>query len=212
MIGLSHYDLADAELIQTCKERAKQLAEFEKDEHIYMQYVPERTMVVIGAGNKLESSVNIKNCIQDRISIIQRPSGGEAVLISPSTLLFTHIMLAEVLPSSKEFFELNLDVFTIELRELGVKDLNYRGISDLCIGDRKILGCAIYRTKRMAIFQAVLNISESPAKIAKYLLAPQRMPEYRLNRAHEEFVTSLSKEGYQISPAEIDLAARFSSS
>lgn len=205
-MNLVAYDLADAKLLQQCKIRAAKTKLFAQNEHYSMQYVPTETMVVIGAGNKIEASVNIHLCQQDGIPIVRRPSGGEAVLVSAKTLLFAHIMLGSDLPKSSEFFEQNLQLFIRQLSLLGVKDLSHQGTSDLCIKDKKIMGCAIYRSRNLLMFQSVLNISESPAKIAKYLLMPQRMPEYRSKRAHEDFVTSLAQEGYQIEAADIELA------
>jgi len=163
MIRLSEYDLADAELIASCRKTAAASDFGPQPEHHVIQYVYSRTAVVIGASNKPETSVRQDACLQDGIAVMQRPSGGEAVLISPATLLFSHIMLGSALPQSKDFFMQNLGYFEAALGNLGVQNLSFNGISDLCIGQKKILGCAIYRRPGMVLFQAVLNLSEDPA-------------------------------------------------
>lgn len=210
MISLSEYYLVDADLITSCRQKAALGLSNGNVEHHVIQYLYPRVAVVIGASNRPETSVNAETCLADGIRIIQRPSGGEAVVISPNTLLFSHIMLGPGLPASRVFFMENLGYFEAALSELGVKDLRFNGISDLCIGDKKILGCAIYRRPGMVLFQAVLNVSESPAMIAKYLAVPSRMPDYRLGRPHEDFVTSLRAEGYQMALSDIDVPARLS--
>jgi lipoate-protein ligase A len=202
---LQAYDLADARLIEYCRQQASSVDDITSPRHMALQYVPLRTMVVLGASNSVENSVYRESCSRDAIPIIQRPSGGEAVLISPQTLLFSHCMLAKALPRSADFFHQNLRLFTLTLEELGVQDLRYNGISDLCIGERKILGCAIYRRPGMVLFQAVLNVDLDPSLIVKYLRQPARMPDYRKNRSHDQFVTSLRAEGYAIAIQEIDL-------
>lgn len=207
MIELAEYDLADAPLIASCKVKAASRADNLAEEHHVVQYLHPITAVVIGASNKAESSVIASACLDDGVPVIQRPSGGEAVVISPRTLLFSHIMLGSQLPRSRDYFMLNLEVFQTELAKLGVRNLRFNGISDLCIGQKKILGCAIYRRPGMVLFQAVLNLAESPALIARYLAPPSRMPDYRQGRPHEEFVTSLEAEAYQIKAEDLDLPA-----
>jgi len=212
MIKLSEYDLADAGIIAACRSKAASGVEFDATEHHVIQYKHHKTVVVIGASNKAETSVIASACLEDGVGVIQRPSGGEAVVISPNTLLFSHIMLGPRLPNSKDFFMENLAYFQTALEALGVRNLSFNGISDLCVGARKILGCAIYRRPSMVLFQAVLNLAESPALIARYLAPPARMPDYRQGRPHEDFVTSLKAEGYNILSEEVDIATAMQAS
>ncbi len=202
---LQAYNLADTRLIEYCRQQASSVDGSTSLRQMAMQYVPPRIMVVLGASNTVENSVYREACSRDEIPIIQRPSGGEAVLISPQTLLFSHCMLAKALPRSADFFHQNLRLFTLTLEELGVQDLRFNGISDLCIGQRKILGCAIYRRPGMVLFQAVLNVDLDPEMIAKYLRHPARMPDYRKNRPHTDFVTSLRAAAYDLAPTDIDI-------
>lgn len=212
MIQLSAYELPDAKLIADCRIKAPKIKEQGLVEHHVMQYGYTGRAVVLGASNKLEDSVNIQACISDQVPVFKRPSGGEAVLISDGSLLFSHIMLGTGLPASKDYFSQNLRYFINALQARGVKDLYHRGISDLSIKDRKILGCAIYRTEGFLLFQAVLNLSESALVIARYLAQPGRMPDYRLGRSHQDFVSSLKDEGYDLSLEELDVCAELEAS
>lgn len=202
------YSLPDNQLIKYCLNIQATMGMSSPEEHYAMQFVPDSTYAVIGASNKAEDSLYIDLCLTEGVSMLQRPSGGEAVLISPAMLVFSHAVLSVTPPKSSEFFHQNLAFVQITLEDLGVRDLRFDGISDLCIEDRKILGCSIYRRQNLVLFQSVLNVSEAPRRIARYLKQPQRMPEYRKGREHESFVTSLHEAGYSINAADIDVVAK----
>lgn len=198
MIQLIEYNLPDAKLIARLKAKGAAMKAGDAPQHQKLQFWVTHRIVIIGASNKIETAVNIQACLEDGVPVMKRPSGGEAVLVSEGSLLFSHILLNHQLPRSRDFFGQNLDLFIRALEAKGVKNLHHQGISDLTIGDKKILGCAIYRSTGFLLFQAVLNLWESPQVIAKYLAAPVRMPDYRQNRSHEQFITSLKAEGYPV--------------
>jgi lipoate-protein ligase A len=81
---------------------------------------------------------------------------------------------------------------------LGIENLNSKGISDLSIGDKKIMGSSMYLKGNDLFYHAVLNVSEEVSLISKYLKHPKKEPDYRKGRPHNEFVTSLHAEGYYI--------------
>ena len=89
------------------------------------------------------------------------------------------------------------------LSGLGVQNLSMKGISDISIGNKKILGSSIYLRKNTLFYHAVLNISESVDVISKYLKHPTKEPDYRKGRSHKEFVTSLLSEGYTLSAKQL---------
>jgi len=84
------------------------------------------------------------------------------------------------------------------LEDSGVTGLGARGISDITIGNRKILGSAMRNTHGSLIYQAVLNVSEDPRLFETYLRHPRREPDYRTGRSHSDFVTSLKAEGFDL--------------
>ena len=67
-----------------------------------------------------------------------------------------------------------------------------RGISDLAIGDKKILGCSLYLPKDFALFYASVLVGDESEAISKYLSHPTREPDYRQGRNHAEFISSIS--------------------
>lgn len=197
-MNLNDYSLADKDLLEFCREKAARGDFAEKGEVHRLAYIPNHSIVVLGAGNETIKSVKVSACEADGIGVIKRPSGGEAVLVSPQTVCFTCCLLTLTLPRSADFFDRNLDFISGILMELGVLGIERRGISDLCIRDYKFLGSAIYRRPCLILFQAVINLSEPGETIARYLLQPSRMPDYRANRPHEIFVRSLAEQGYTL--------------
>jgi lipoate-protein ligase A len=88
------------------------------------------------------------------------------------------------------------DLIKSALQKLGVEHIRSRGISDICIGEMKILGSAIYKKPDSVFYHAVLNVSEDVQLIDRYLKHPKREPDYRKGRNHTAFVSSLWEQSY----------------
>ncbi len=178
------YNLADKELLNS------------SDPNGFMLFIPDKPYVVLGRSNNINSSVNTEKTEADKINIIQRPSGGESVFLSPKMLIIS-IKMAIIKGKKPDFyFKKANGVITDCLIQQGVKNIHSKGISDLSIGSKKILGSSIYRNSNSMFYHAVLNINEDINLITKYLKHPKREPDYRQGRVHSSFVTSLEKEGY----------------
>jgi len=160
---------------------------------------PAETIIVLGQSNTPEKSLILENVISDRIPVTKRPSGGEAVILSPRMTVITVARKFPEMPRSKDFFMQVNRIILDMLSDLGVKNYGIRGISDITIGNRKILGSSMHRRENRLVYHAVLNIAEDPSIFERYLSHPAREPDYRLSRPHGEFVTSLKNEGYNIS-------------
>lgn len=184
-IKVLKYDLPDIHLLN-CNE--------DKGKHII--WIPDKVYAVIGISNKAEESLIAENIINDRIIVYKRPSGGESVVLTPKTLVISSVADSTQYKSPRECFTHNNKLIISSLETLGVKNLLYKGISDITIKDRKILGSAIYRPKGKIFYQAVLNVSEDTEIFNRYLQHPKKEPDYRMGRNHSDFVTSLSAEGY----------------
>ncbi len=180
------YTLADKELLNS------------SDPNGFMLFIPDKPYVVLGRSNKISSSVNTENTEADKIKIIRRPSGGESVFLSPKMLIIS-IKMAIVKGEKPDFYFRKANgLITDCLIQQGVENIHSKGISDLSIGNKKILGSSIYRNNNSMFYHAVLNINEDINLITKYLKHPKREPHYRQGRIHSSFVTSLEKEGYMI--------------
>ncbi|NIM14121.1 MAG: hypothetical protein GTO45_18925 [Candidatus Aminicenantes bacterium] len=159
--------------------------------------------IVLGQSNGLEESVHIENAESDGVPVYKRPSGGEAVVLSPKTLVISILKQGDWFKSPTLYFKNYSEKIIRALHTLGVRDLKVDGISDICIGNKKILGSSIYRNKDRVLYHAVLNRAESADTIERYLKHPVREPEYRNGRKHRDFVTSLVEEGHWLTSGEI---------
>lgn len=180
------YSLPDAEI----------LADGNKER--YKIWRPDKTYIVLGRSNKAESSVNTDNVIKDGIMVMQRSSGGHTVVLTPATIVFSIKIPAKKLESPRAIFDTINKSLIEEFHKKGVEGICSRGISDLSIGDQKIMGSSMNLKEGTYFYHAVLNISEDPTLISKYLKHPAKEPDYRLGRDHSEFVTSLWKKGYRL--------------
>jgi lipoate---protein ligase len=172
-------------------------------------WVPDKIYIIIGAANQVDKSVITDNAINDNAVILKRPSGGESVILTPKTLVISTLVHENQISNPKSHFN-KINSLIIEiLQRLNIQGLNQKGISDISIGEKKILGSGIYRKSGILFYHAVLNVSESTALISRYLKHPQREPDYRQGRNHSEFVSSLHEQGYHVSPESIhDLIMR----
>lgn len=181
------YDLADAELLKDGTPGFR-----------YLIWQPPLLCIVLGQGSEPEKSVHANAVARDRIPLYRRPSGGEAVLLSPDTLAVSILSREDKLSAPGRYFNQYNETILQALAALGVRDLSHQGLSDIAIGDKKILGSAIYRSRGRVFYQAVLNVSLSPATIERYLRHPTREPPYRRRRPHRHFVTSIALAGYDL--------------
>ena len=162
----------------------------------FMVWRPAETCIVLGSSNKAETAVHVEQAEADGVIIYKRPSGGQTVILTPETLVISIRFFSESLDNPRTYFRKINKLIMEGLDGIGISNLSEQGISDIAIGNRKILGSSIYRKKSMVLYHAVLNVSESPGKIGRYLRHPEREPEYRKGREHGEFVTSLLHSGF----------------
>jgi len=82
------------------------------------------------------------------------------------------------------------------LERLAIGGVHEAGISDLAIREKKIVGTSIYRTRLVLFYQASILVSNDISTFTRYLAMPVRVPDYRRGRSHEDFCTTLAREGY----------------
>lgn len=164
---------------------------------------PDEVYVVLGRSNQPEDSVFSDRIEEDGVQVLKRPSGGEAVVLTPRMLVIACIWPLEVSHSSSEVFRRSNQIVMDVLMNLGVEGVNQKGISDISLGNLKIAGSAMHRARDRWFYHAVLNVSEPTGTIAWYLRHPRREPDYRKGRPHTLFVTNLWEAGYRFSMEEL---------
>jgi len=163
-----------------------------------MVWQPHETCLVLGAGNTPEKSLFTRRVLQDGIPVYKRPSGGESVILTPKTLVISVRLKEQNHTGPHPCFDRINHRIIASLESEGVQQLRTAGISDIAIGEKKILGSSIYRKRSLLFYHAVLNVAESTDLIGKYLKHPRREPDYRKNRDHAAFITSLHASGYPL--------------
>jgi lipoate---protein ligase len=165
-------------------------------------WLPDKTYLILGQSNKAETSLNLEAVLADDVCVMKRPSGGETVILTPKTMVIAISFSTNSLKNPKEYFHKINDSIIAILAEQGIGNLQKKGISDIAIGEKKILGSSIYRRPNRVFYHAVLNVAEDISNIGKYILHPAKEPDYRKGRPHADFVTSIQAEGYTF-PIEI---------
>jgi len=102
------------------------------------------------------------------------------------------------------FKMIHTSLITILLRH-GIDAVCERGISDLAIGDKKVLGSSLYMGKKPPLFyyQSSLLVDTDLELMDRYLKHPPKEPDYRSGRGHGAFCTTLHNEGFRFSIFEI---------
>jgi lipoate-protein ligase A len=151
--------------------------------------------VVLGAGCKVASEVDVQNLICDEVTLFRRKGGGGTVLLGPHTMVLT-IQANVSHPFGHKIYFNSINQAIIDTLQI-ILPLNYReqGISDITVNNRKICGSSMYRRKKLLLFQASVLVEDAGRHMERYLKTPSKQPEYRHNRNHSSFVTNLRSLG-----------------
>lgn len=156
---------------------------------------PGSPMVVTGRGGNTEREVFSSECKRDGVPIIRRRTGGGTVVLAPGMAVFS---LAKSVGRELEIqlYNRQINGLIIDfLRIVGNIDAIVRGISDVCVGDRKIMGSGMYRSRKILFFQGVILSDPDLSLLDKYLPHPPKEPDYRQGRKHGDFLTTMKREG-----------------
>ena len=164
----------------------------------FLVWQPQIDYLVLGQSNKPESSLILSEVEKDNIFFVKRPSGGETVLLSEKMLVISLSFYEDRLLNPKTYFKKINESIIEGLKNAGVENVIQRGISDLAIGEKKILGSSIFRKPKRVFYHAVLNVAENVNRISKYIAMPGKEPDYRKGRSHRDFVTSLREQGFAL--------------
>jgi lipoate---protein ligase len=139
------------------------------------------------------------------VPVVARRGGGGVVVLAPGMVV--SVVVGNRLPD-EPIKNLHLRIhraFIAILDPEGRHKICHDGISDLCIGDRKILGSSLYLGNDPFFFyyQSSLLVHADLACMDRYLKPPLRQPEYRKDRPHGLFCTTMQEQGAARSCAEI---------
>lgn len=148
--------------------------------------------VVVGSGGSVGIDVNAAACAADGVPVLRRSSGGGTVVLGPGCLCFGVVLPYAAAPGLGEIPASNRYVLGRVLSALRpVVGAAVAGTSDLAVNGAKVSGNAQQRKRTHFLHHGTLLCGFDLARVARYLNAPEREPDYRRNRPHAEFVTNL---------------------
>ena len=139
------------------------------------------TMVVIGRGSRRSVEANVPECERQGVPILRRCSGGTSVLAGPGCLMYAVVLSYEEHPELKsvdvthQFVMKRMQQALLTLKP----DVQFRGSSDLAIGERKISGNSLRCKRRHLLYHGTVLYDFPLEKISTLLGTPPRMPDYR---------------------------------
>ncbi len=157
--------------------------------------LPDNHHVVMGAAGKTEREVFAETLQARNIPLYKRKGGGGTVLLGPETIIITiHAYATHQFQNLAYFSAVNQALIAV-FRQWANLNYGERGISDIAVGPRKILGSSIYRRKHLLLYQASLLHQLNIDLVEQTLRHPPKEPDYRAGRDHRDFMTSLADLG-----------------
>jgi lipoate-protein ligase A len=157
----------------------------------------------MGAGGRAEADVFAEQTQSDQVPVLRRRGGGGTVVLSPGQLVLAFVTEVSSPFQNLTYFRTINHWFRLALQDLGVTGVEDRGISDLALEDKKILGTSLYRRRKILFYQASLLVDNDLSLFDRYLRLPSKVPDYRGGRGHLDFCTNLRLAGYPLSVADV---------
>ena len=172
---------------------------------VVKSFFPKKTFVVLGRSNQKEREVNIESAESDGIEVYRRYGGGGAVVLhSGCFVISVGVWVKDYFRNDFYFHRLNHAVGKLLEIIIG-KSISYgqKGISDLCIGDKKFGGTSLFRSRHYLLYQASILLDKKADLMERYLRHPSKEPDYRQGRNHREFLMGL-RELYPVDDQIVD--------
>ncbi len=167
-------------------------------------YVQSSTEIVHGPSCKKEHELCMDTLRTDNIPVVARRGGGGTVVLAAGMVVTVIVGHRRGNEGALQIFERIHDAMRTSMAQWNIT-LEKKGISDLAIRGKKVLGSSLYLQRSPAhyYYQSSLIVYPAQEAMQRYLGHPPREPEYRRHRSHRDFCTSLHEEGYIVSPESI---------
>ena len=158
--------------------------------HVYAQQSVE---VIHGPSAKIDEEVYVDRCQEDGVKIIERRSGGGTVVLTPGMVVTVIVVERRLKEDIIDIFNHIHRAMVKVLEPYCTRKIELSGTSDLSMSDKKVLGSSLYLQKSpfYYYYQSVMMVENDIALIGKYLRHPPREPEYRKQRTHMDFCSTL---------------------
>lgn len=159
-------------------------------------YAWDAPAVVIGRGGRQALEIDREAVAAAGVPLYRRPGGGCAVVLDPGNVILS---LALPLPGiggiTGAFAAVSAWAADV-LAGCGVPGVVQRGVSDLALGDRKIGGSCIWRTRGLLYYSTTLLVDPDLDLVERLLPHPPREPAYRAGRSHRAFMGTVRAAGF----------------
>jgi len=177
-----------------CDEALLDLCESGACDEVLRLWESSRYFVVLGYANKSGTEVNLPFCQANTIPVLRRCTGGGAVLQGPGVLNYSLILRTDSTGPLRSITSTN--EFVMKRHQSAMSSLlrarvEQQGHTDLTIGGLKFCGNAQRRHNRCLIFHGSFLLHLDIGLVERILSMPARQPDYRLNRAHSDFLMNL---------------------
>ncbi len=162
--------------------------------------------VVLGRSSAVDVEVDLEVCRRDGVPVLRRASGGGTVLAGPGCLMYSLILSSRENPQLQTIdgaHRFVLDRMSRLLTPLA-SDIEPAGTSDLALRPphatawRKFSGNSLRIKRHHILYHGTLLYDFKLPCIERWLAAPTRIPEYRQDRGHDDFVANLGVEKLQL--------------
>jgi lipoate-protein ligase A len=150
-------------------------------------------VVVLGSACKPAEDVKEAACASDAVPVLRRSSGGGTVLLGKGCLLFSLVLRCDRLPELGEIrssYRHILGKIADALRS-EAPGIEAVGISDIAVRGLKCSGNSQQRKRDHLLHHGTLLYAFALEQVGAYLNTPERQPEYRRGREHDQFLCNL---------------------
>ncbi len=147
--------------------------------------------VTLGVSGKMRNDVDVDACTRDGVPILRRASGGGTVLQGPGSLNYALVLSLDLRPELRDVTRGYRSILERTASAIGVDEASQQGTSDLAVAGVKFSGNAQKRTRRAILHHGTLLWGFDLGLIPRYLREPEKQPDYRARRPHDEFVRNL---------------------
>ncbi len=170
-------------------------------------WVPETNSVVLGRSNEAEKECHFDLCAQEGVEVLKRAGGGGTVVLHSGCVVVSFgAWMQQPFKNDVYFSLINKSISATIQKKYGLMDIKERGISDLAIGDKKIAGTSLFRSKGYLLYQASILVESRIDLIERLLKHPSREPDYRKGKTHRDFIAGLNEYVIGLTPGDLELA------
>ncbi|MEK9141613.1 MAG: lipoate--protein ligase family protein [Nitrospirota bacterium] len=166
----------------------------------------DRHFVVLGRASILTDDVDVASCRQDNVPVLRRASGGGTILQGPGCLSYALVFPISLHPDLRDIRSTNRFILQRIAKVLHrwQPAIAFQGISDLANESLKISGNAQQRKRKALLFHGTILYGMQASSIARYLKHPKRKPDYRGDRHHGAFLSTIDASPHEMKQAIAD--------